>query len=126
MFSFRGAGIHNCREGVVIFMTISKFQAIALQAKKEFLEQVEEYRNTPEYCEHGTYVGSWWGPDYLCGGCEEGYTITNLDAYRRGLQVARNWEIERLSERVVSFIEFNGSNRRTLKLIKEMLEDAGI
>ncbi len=22
------------------------------------------------YCEHGTYIGSWDGPDYLCGQCE--------------------------------------------------------
>lgn len=25
------------------------------------------------YCPHGTYVGDAWGPDYLCGMCEEGY-----------------------------------------------------
>lgn len=25
-----------------------------------------------DYCKHGTYIGSWWGPDYLCGYCEDG------------------------------------------------------
>ena len=25
-----------------------------------------------QYCEHGTFIGSWWGPDYLCGWCEAG------------------------------------------------------
>tara|TARA_Y100001949_G_scaffold162077_1_gene154904 strand:- start:76 stop:552 length:477 start_codon:yes stop_codon:yes gene_type:complete len=23
-------------------------------------------------CEHGTFTGSWWGPDYMCGMCEDG------------------------------------------------------
>jgi hypothetical protein len=22
--------------------------------------------------EHGTFTGSWWGPDYMCGMCESG------------------------------------------------------
>lgn len=26
-----------------------------------------------QYCEHGTFIGSWWGPDYLCANCEMGY-----------------------------------------------------
>lgn len=25
-----------------------------------------------QYCIHGTFMGSWWGPDYLCGLCEQG------------------------------------------------------
>lgn len=25
-----------------------------------------------QYCRHGTFVGSWWGPDYLCPACEMG------------------------------------------------------
>lgn len=25
-----------------------------------------------QYCEHGTFIGSWWGPDILCGYCEAG------------------------------------------------------
>ena len=24
-----------------------------------------------QYCRHGRFVGSWWGPDYLCGECED-------------------------------------------------------
>lgn len=26
-----------------------------------------------QYCRHGTFIGSWWGPDYMCGACESGY-----------------------------------------------------
>ena len=25
-----------------------------------------------QYCVHGTFIGSWWGPDILCGACEMG------------------------------------------------------
>jgi hypothetical protein len=25
-----------------------------------------------QYCKHGTFIGSWWGPDYLCQACEDG------------------------------------------------------
>lgn len=27
-----------------------------------------------QYCKHGTFIGSWWGPDVLCGYCEDGTT----------------------------------------------------
>lgn len=27
-----------------------------------------------QYCIHGTFTGSWWGPDYICGYCEDGVT----------------------------------------------------
>ena len=26
-------------------------------------------------CVHGTYVGDWAGPDYICGSCEEGLCV---------------------------------------------------
>ena len=25
-----------------------------------------------QYCKHGKFIGSWWGPDILCGHCELG------------------------------------------------------
>ena len=25
-----------------------------------------------QYCKHGTFIGSHWGPDYLCHWCESG------------------------------------------------------
>jgi len=30
----------------------------------------EERYRASLYCEHGTYIGDAWGPDYLCGRCE--------------------------------------------------------
>ena len=31
-----------------------------------------DHNDPRQYCQHGTWIGSWWGPDYLCGACESG------------------------------------------------------
>lgn len=31
-----------------------------------------------QYCEHGTFIGSWWGPDYLCHWCEAGVSVEEM------------------------------------------------
>lgn len=28
-----------------------------------------------QYCKHGTFIGSWWGPDIMCFKCEIGDDI---------------------------------------------------
>jgi hypothetical protein len=28
-----------------------------------------------QYCKHGRFIGSWWGPDYICGACEDGIAV---------------------------------------------------
>lgn len=34
------------------------------------------------YCVHGTYVGGWAGPDYMCGLCEDScFTLLKQDEY---------------------------------------------
>lgn len=32
----------------------------------------EDHDDPRQRCKHGTFIGSWWGPDYLCGQCESG------------------------------------------------------
>jgi hypothetical protein len=29
-------------------------------------------------CAHGTFIGSWWGPDYLCQWCEDGISVEEM------------------------------------------------
>jgi hypothetical protein len=36
--------------------------------------------NPNQYCKHGTFIGSWWGPDYLCGWCEDGVSVADMKA----------------------------------------------
>lgn len=45
-----------------------------------------EHQHGSEYCRHGTYVGHWAGPDYLCGLCESPEPVT---AYELALAEAR-------------------------------------
>lgn len=33
-----------------------------------------DHTDPSQFCRHGTFIGSWWGPDYLCGDCEAGTT----------------------------------------------------
>jgi hypothetical protein len=30
------------------------------------------------YCQHGTYIGSPGGPDYMCGWCEDGISVAEM------------------------------------------------
>lgn len=34
------------------------------------------------HCIHGTFVGGWAGPDYMCYHCEMGTTVEELDRMR--------------------------------------------
>lgn len=38
----------------------------------------EDYNDPGQRCVHGTFVGSWWGPDYLCGWCEDGISVEEM------------------------------------------------
>lgn len=31
--------------------------------------------DSSQHCRHGTFIGSWWGPDILCGACEDGLSV---------------------------------------------------
>ena len=28
--------------------------------------------DSSQYCKHGNFIGSWWGPDLMCFACEMG------------------------------------------------------
>jgi hypothetical protein len=40
------------------------------------------------YCEHGTFVGTAYGPDYLCHWCESGVSMAQLRAEHRAAAAA--------------------------------------
>ena len=31
-----------------------------------------DFTDPSQFCRHGTFIGSWWGPDFLCHRCEMG------------------------------------------------------
>jgi hypothetical protein len=55
-----------------------------------------------QYCKHGTFIGSSWGPDLMCWACEDGISDEDwteyLEAQRRraAYQRARNALIDDL------------------------------
>lgn len=38
-----------------------------------YLEYDGDLADPDQRCQHGTFIGSPWGPDYMCGLCEMGY-----------------------------------------------------
>jgi hypothetical protein len=48
----------------------------------------EDYDDPRQRCQHGTFIGSWWGPDYLCGRCEDGVSVHEM---HRILAEQRAW-----------------------------------
>ena len=69
----------------------------------------EDYSDPRQYCVHGTFIGSWWGPDYLCGYCEAGVSRRQqarwmaLDAGRKARMADR-----RLREFIDASVRFWG------------------
>jgi hypothetical protein len=43
--------------------------------EEELLGYDADFSDPRQYCKHGTFIGSWWGPDYLCGYCEMGVSV---------------------------------------------------
>jgi hypothetical protein len=50
-----------------------------------------DHEDSSQYCQHGTFIGSWWGPDYLCQWCEDGISAAEM---RRILIAERRYEAE--------------------------------
>lgn len=61
----------------------------------------EDRSDERQYCVHGTFIGSWWGPDYLCGYCEMGVTTYDL---ARGAVAQSRQQIRKVNDALVPFI----------------------
>lgn len=53
----------------VVFPRCEKHYDDYCERYEDEVERESNYRASL-YCKHGTYVGDWAGPDYLCGRCE--------------------------------------------------------
>jgi hypothetical protein len=66
-----------------------------------------DHQDNSQYCQHGTFIGSWWGPDYLCGWCEDGISVAEV---REIHKAQRRAQIEKLAEterNVLAALPFN-------------------
>jgi hypothetical protein len=60
-------------------------------------DDVRDFATDEHYCIHGTYIGTWCGPDYICGWCEEGWTVAEM---REAHEAARLREIDSIERNV--------------------------
>lgn len=59
-----------------------KYKRMAIDLKNRIVAEDSERSNWDrrnqwgeQYCIHGVNIGTWDGPDYMCGACESGSTI---------------------------------------------------
>lgn len=49
----------------------------AISSDYEYGDEWDWDRSDPrQYCHHGRFIGSWWGPDIMCFDCEMGHDPT--------------------------------------------------
>jgi hypothetical protein len=53
-------------------------QAVTKWETDELLGYDADHDDSSQYCAHGTWIGSWWGPDYLCQWCEDGISVEEM------------------------------------------------
>lgn len=50
-----------------------------------------DFSDAKQYCRHGTWIGSWWGPDYMCSKCEMG--IERCHVCGKEGEAASSWRL---------------------------------
>jgi hypothetical protein len=61
------------------------------------------YDHDDVHCKHGTFVGGWAGPDYMCGYCEDGISDEEWEASQRSAE-RRNRRVTALQPKLVEII----------------------
>jgi len=62
-----------------------------------------DHTDDRQYCRHGTFIGSWWGPDYMCGWCESGEEPPTPEEYE-AMRLERLKGIEAEFDRITTSI----------------------
>lgn len=75
-----------------------------------------DHDDPSQYCIHGTWVGSWWGPDYLCSWCEAGVSVADMEAAILAQQGHRLAAIEASVDRMLAAVCAVPSSTRTRAL----------
>lgn len=78
----------------------------------EHLGYDADHDDPSQYCEHGSFIGSWWGPDYLCQWCEDGVSVAEM---REIIQARRQREaddIERWADEALRVLQAEASDHR--------------
>jgi len=91
-----------------------------------------------QYCEHGTFIGSWWGPDLLCHWCEAGVSPAEVESIERSARLRKATDtigkVERLTAELCDslglakgvgvVIDFCADDPDCLRALRVINEDA--
>jgi hypothetical protein len=78
-----------------------------------------------QYCRHGSFIGSWWGPDILCGDCEMGEDptineminpLSNKKAFLSGQTDGYNMGILKAIE-TISELDIESSYKKSVAIL---------
>lgn len=75
-------------------------------------DDARDFATDEHYCEHGTYIGTWCGPDYICGFCEQGITVDEMRAAAERARLHEIDNIERNVEQMLSACQRAGRDHR--------------
>lgn len=88
-------------------------------------EAYDDLNEESFYCEHGKYIGSPYGPDYLCQWCEDGVSAAEYAAIMRERAIRDLREAEAGHERLIRAVQHQQPGKRyrvMLALIDYQLE----
>lgn len=75
----------------------------------EMLGYDADHDDPRQFCRHGTFIGSWWGPDYMCFDCEMGTTDKE---FFLGGQYSR---IRSLQNQIIKIYPFDDQSMASLR-----------
>jgi hypothetical protein len=99
-----------------------------------YLEYDGDLQDENQRCEHGKFIGSWWGPDIMCGYCESGISAEEME---RGHLQGRRYNERHLLRLMVEairvihkegevelplLIEFQKNVNRLVQVLEEIAE----
>ena len=67
-----------------------------------------DQEDSSQCCQHGTFIGSWWGPDILCWACEDGLSLAEYEL------VIAHRSLRRVEEQINRLWPFNEQMMQTI------------
>lgn len=71
-----------------------------------------DHDDASQFCEHGNFIGSWWGPDYLCQWCEDGISVAEMRSIIMAARQREADEIERWADHALRVLREEATDHR--------------
>lgn len=83
-----------------------------------------DHEDPRQYCRHGSFIGSWWGPDILCSHCEMGDDPTMNE------MISSEWhKLDKMKIKMGATVDFAikiiaGVDQESKAIVSELLVEA--